>query len=76
MEKEVRTFRDKVGIVLTTLGISSLIIAVMALVSWLFTPEIYRSQINIIKPLVVLVFGGIALIRLSLLTIKKQPGSS
>ena len=76
MEKEVRTFRDKVGIVLTTLGTSSLIIAVMALVSWLFTPEIYRSQVNIVKLLVMLVFGGIALIRISLLTIKKQPSSS
>lgn len=71
MEKEAPTFRDKIGIVMTTLGIGLLFVAAIVLVSWFFTPIAHRYQINIIRPLVVLIFAGIALIRLSLLTVRK-----
>ena len=71
MEKEVRTFRDKVGITMTTLGISSIFLGILVFASWFFMPPASRSQINIIKPLVVLVSVGIGLIRLSLFTVKK-----
>ena len=71
MEKEVRTFRDKVGIVLTTLGLSSILLGVLVFISWLLMPPESRSQISILRLLVVLIFSGIGLIRLSLLTVKK-----
>ena len=71
MEKEVRTFRDKVGIVLATLGLSSILLGVLVFISWLLMPPESRSQISILRLLVVLIFSGIGLIRLSLLTVKK-----
>ena len=71
MDRVILSFREKVGTVMTSFGIGCLILSFFVLVSWFFMPLESRSQINIAKLLVALVFIGIALIRLSLLTIKK-----
>jgi len=73
VEREVLTFRDKLGISMTTLGLSSIFFGIIILASWFLTAPELRSQINILRPLVVLFFGGIGLIRLSLFTVKKSP---
>ena len=76
MEREVRTFRDKVGIVMTTLGVATIFLGILVFASWLFMPLASRSQINIVKFLVVLGFIAISLIRLSFYTVKKDRPSS
>jgi len=72
MNTEVMTFRDKVGIVVMTLGAAAIFFGILIFVSWSFVPKVSNPQINIVKLLVILVFGGIVLIRLSLLTVKKK----
>lgn len=71
MEKEVLSFRDKIGKIMTTLGIAFIFSAIIVLVSWPFLPLPSRLEINIPKVLMTLVFIGIVLIRLSLFTVKK-----
>lgn len=70
-EREILSFRDKVGKVLASLGVGLIILGIIVFFSWFFSPIIYRSQINIVRILVVIVFAGLVLVRLSLYTIKK-----
>lgn len=71
MDRVALSFRDKVGTVMTSFGLGCVFLGFLILVSWFFMPLESRSQINIAQPLVALVFTGIVLVRLSLLTIKK-----
>ena len=75
-EDEVRTFRDKLGIILTSSGISMFMFAVMALLIWPFLPEVLRAGRSIISIELILISLGFILIRLSLLTVKKESKNS
>ena len=74
-EKEVLTFRDKLGKVLMSLGIMILMFAVAILLSWLLLVSLASDsrvdQTGIYKSLLIMIFAGIALIRLSFYTVKK-----
>lgn len=69
--KEVITFRDKIGIAMTTLGVISIFLSIFIFVSWLFMPPESRVQINVVKLLIIFVSAGVGLIRISLFTLKK-----
>ena len=73
MEREVLTFRDKVGTVLMSSGLSIIIVGIFISLSWLGMP---RGTLFPIKLLVVLVLVGIGLIRTSFYTVERQPHSS
>jgi len=68
MDEEVRSFRDKVGITMMSLGMGFTILCVMIFVSWLFMPT---GTAFPARPVYVLVDTGIVLILLSFFTVKK-----
>ena len=68
MEKVTLTLREKIGTVMTSSGIGLIMLGLLILMAWLFTPQ-GTSFPN--KYPVALIFTGIVLIRLSLLTVKK-----
>ena len=67
-DREVLTFRDKLGIVMTSLGTASIILGIVIMGSWFFMPI---GTLFPTKPWLVLTVVGMGLIRLSLFTIKK-----
>jgi len=68
MDKEVMTFRDKVGKVLMSSGLAIIIVGILIFLSWLGMP---KETLFPGKLLVILAFIAIVLIRLSFYTVKR-----